>query len=179
MRTSLHRDSQAEQSSLLFGPFQVVRNLTEMIQQQSLGWSARPMEKWTGLSMLQVNSYAGIKRENRVGQMLRQHGASYRSLEKKRARSFLQTGSSLRALPKLPDSWDWSDVNGRSFLEPVMDQSECGSCYVASAMRMLTARHKINQNDTNVLPWHPGRDATVFLHSPPLPRTLAQRQRDT
>jgi len=127
---------------------QVVNNLTERIQQQSLGWSARPIEKWTGLSMLQVNSYAGIKRENRVGQMLRQHGAKLKPY-----RSFLQTGSSLRAKPKLPDSWDWSDVNGRSFLEPVMDQSECGSCYVASAMRMLTARHKINQNDTNALPW--------------------------
>ena len=130
------------------------------------------MEKWTGLSMLQVNSYAGIKRENRVGQMLRQHGAKLKPY-----RSFLQTGSSLRAKPKLPDSWDWSDVNGRSFLEPVMDQSECGSCYVASAMRMLTARHKINQNDTNALPWHPGSNNSLPpLPSPPLP---AQRQSDT
>jgi len=38
-------------------------------------------------------------------------------------------------------------------LEPVMDQADCGSCYAASSMRMLTARHKIKQNDTEALPW--------------------------
>ena len=109
------------------------------------------MEKWNGLSMLQVNSYAGIKRDNRAGDMLRQHGASYKQVAGHvKRRSFLQTGAS-RA--ELPESWDWSDVGGRSFLEPVMDQSECGSCYVASAIRMLTARHKIKTNDTEAVPW--------------------------
>ena len=110
------------------------------------------MEKWNGLSMLQVNSYAGIKRENHAREMLRQHGASqFRQVSgRAKRRSFLQTGTSKA---KLPDSWDWSDVGGRSFLEPVMDQSECGSCYVASAMRMLTARHKIKSNDTEAVPW--------------------------
>merc|ERR1719230_2568696 len=40
-----------------------------------------------------------------------------------------------------------------SWLEPVMDQSGCGSCYAASSVRMLTARHKIKINDTEALPW--------------------------
>jgi len=34
-----------------------------------------------------------------------------------------------------------------------MDQGECGSCYDASTMRMLTARHKINLNNTEAIPW--------------------------
>ena len=141
---------------------QVVDQLAEKIQRESLKWNARPMDKWNGLSMLQVNSYAGIKRENRAEDMLRQHGASYKRLSGHvKRRSFLQTGS-VRAhaahATELPESWDWSNVNGLSFLEPVMDQSECGSCYVASAMRMLTARHKIKQNDTEALPWWLGCD---------------------
>merc|ERR1719482_783248 len=63
------------------------------------------------------------------------------------ARSFLQRVS------ELPKAWDWADANGINFLEPVMDQADCGSCYAASSVRMLTARHKIKLNDTNALPW--------------------------
>jgi cathepsin C len=63
------------------------------------------------------------------------------------ARSFLQR------ISELPSAWDWADVNGMNYLEPVMDQADCGSCYAASSVRMLTARHKIKTNDTNALPW--------------------------
>merc|ERR1719160_823274 len=62
-------------------------------------------------------------------------------------RSFLQA----KGL-KLPESWDWSDQDD-NWLEPVMDQQDCGSCYAASSMRMLTARHKIAQKDPDALPW--------------------------
>mmetsp|Transcript_14264 Transcript_14264/g.44875 ORF Transcript_14264/g.44875 Transcript_14264/m.44875 type:complete len:382 (+) Transcript_14264:88-1233(+) len=68
-------------------------------------------------------------------------------------RSFLQRGPSEKARGELPRTWDWSAARGRNFLEPVMDQADCGSCYAAAAMRMLTARHKIHQNDTGVPPW--------------------------
>merc|ERR1719191_1586362 len=67
-------------------------------------------------------------------------------IEAPRASSFLQRKKDL------PKSFDWSDHEGKNFLEPVMDQSDCGSCYAASSMRMLTARHKIRQNDLNALP---------------------------
>jgi len=53
----------------------------------------------------------------------------------------------------VPESFDWTDVNGMDYTEPVMDQGDCGSCYDASTMRMLSARHKITQNDTTAIPW--------------------------
>jgi len=37
-----------------------------------------------------------------------------------------------------------------------MDQGEFGSCYAASSVRMLTARHKIKQNKTHLVPWSIG-----------------------
>merc|ERR1719229_124204 len=65
-------------------------------------------------------------------------------------RSFLQRSRAA----KLPTAWDWSNAtDGMDWLEPVMDQSDCGSCYAASTMRMLTTRHKIKQNDSSLLPW--------------------------
>mmetsp|Transcript_111078 Transcript_111078/g.175081 ORF Transcript_111078/g.175081 Transcript_111078/m.175081 type:complete len:554 (-) Transcript_111078:88-1749(-) len=54
----------------------------------------------------------------------------------------------------LPREFDWRKARGgRNFLEPVMDQADCGSCYAVSTMRMLTARHKVKTNNTNAEPW--------------------------
>lgn len=50
---------------------------------------------------------------------------------------------------ELPKSFDWRNARGgRNFVEPVMDQSDCGSCYMVSTLRMLTARHKVATNNT-------------------------------
>merc|ERR1719389_1258224 len=80
--------------------------------------------------------------------MMAQHFAS-----SSRERSFLQQYQKLRG-GKLPAFFDWSNAtDGLNYLEPVMDQADCGSCYDASTMRMLTARHKINLNNTEAIPW--------------------------
>merc|ERR1719343_1503408 len=80
---------------------------------------------------------------------------SQRKLEPVRRASFLQRQDQGRRakVGPVPDSFSWNDVNGIDYTEPVMDQGDCGSCYDASTMRMLTARHKINLNDTTATPW--------------------------
>lgn len=142
----------------------VVSDINERIKSLTALWKARVMPKWTGKTMAQVNEYAGLKRDESARelhkQMLRQHAESHRQHKHHRNHHlrnspiFLQKESQEhRGSATLPKAWDWGDVNGQDYLEPVMDQSECGSCYAASAMRMLTARHKIKQNDTSALPW--------------------------
>jgi cathepsin C len=65
-----------------------------------------------------------------------------------RHRSFLQQVS------KLPETFDWSNASGGiDWLEPVMDQGDCGSCYAASTMRMISTRHKIAMNDPDTIPF--------------------------
>lgn len=55
---------------------------------------------------------------------------------------------------KLPDSWDWRNASGgKNFLEPVIDQGDCGSCYTVSTVRMMSARNKIRLNDPTLLPF--------------------------
>lgn len=131
-----------------------VSQINERNAQLQLGWKAREMPQWNGRTMRQVNTYAGIPRALSKKQsrddMLRQPSQSEAG---QRPPSFLQLARRSRGASQLPKEWDWSDVNGQDFLEPVMDQADCGSCYAASSMRMLTARHKINLNDTDAIPW--------------------------
>jgi len=94
--------------------------------------------------MREINEYVGLKRT----QPRKEFHREMLKQAKPVSQSFLQ-----REAPNLPKTWDWSDANGINYLEPVMDQADCGSCYAASSVRMLTARHKIRQNDTNALPW--------------------------
>uniref|UniRef100_A0A1I8IVI1 Pept_C1 domain-containing protein n=1 Tax=Macrostomum lignano TaxID=282301 RepID=A0A1I8IVI1_9PLAT len=50
----------------------------------------------------------------------------------------------------LPDSWDWRQVNGQSYVSPVRNQASCGSCYSFSSTGMLEARLKIlTRNSVN------------------------------
>jgi cathepsin C len=131
----------------------VVTKVNHRINLLQLGWKARVMPKWYGRTMREVNGYAGLKRSEKSRElhkdMIRQH-----ALRHSRSQSFLQRAPGTHsAATKLPTTWDWSKVNGRNFLEPVMDQADCGSCYAASSMRMLSARHKIKLNATDALPW--------------------------
>eukprot|EP00747_Dinoflagellata_sp_TGD_P162112 gnl/TRDRNA2_/TRDRNA2_179347_c0_seq1.p1 gnl/TRDRNA2_/TRDRNA2_179347_c0~~gnl/TRDRNA2_/TRDRNA2_179347_c0_seq1.p1 ORF type:complete len:561 (+),score=143.85 gnl/TRDRNA2_/TRDRNA2_179347_c0_seq1:179-1861(+) len=133
-----------------------VAKLNKKISMLQLGWTARVMPQFNGRTMREINTYAGLKRSEQQRQihrdMLRQHMP-----HAPRKESFLQRGmpqsGNKAAGSNPPKSFDWSNVEGKNFLEPVMDQGECGSCYVASSVRMLTARHKIRQNDTEALPW--------------------------
>jgi len=59
-----------------------------------------------------------------------------------------------QAEAELPKNVDWTNATGGlNFLEPVMDQEQCGSCWAVAGMRMMTARHKIAQRNPEALPW--------------------------
>eukprot|EP00747_Dinoflagellata_sp_TGD_P166414 gnl/TRDRNA2_/TRDRNA2_189164_c0_seq1.p1 gnl/TRDRNA2_/TRDRNA2_189164_c0~~gnl/TRDRNA2_/TRDRNA2_189164_c0_seq1.p1 ORF type:complete len:552 (+),score=122.72 gnl/TRDRNA2_/TRDRNA2_189164_c0_seq1:89-1744(+) len=125
----------------------IVSKLNAKLAMLQLGWRAREVPKWNGRTRSQMNAYAGHRRPQEAKQLHR----AMASPPQGRGRSFLQRTSG--GHQKLPESFDWSNISGINYLEPVMDQSECGSCYAASSVRMLTARHKIKINDTEALPW--------------------------
>jgi len=56
-------------------------------------------------------------------------------------------------ISEIPKEFHWGDVDGRNYLEPVLDQGECGSCYAVSTTRMLSARHKIRLDDPHHVPF--------------------------
>jgi len=123
-----------------------VAKLNQKLNMLQLGWRARVMPKWNGRTMREVNGYAGIKRKT-SRRVFHREMLLQRSMSSQASRSFLQRG------PSSPKDFDWSNASNNDFLEPVMDQADCGSCYAASSVRMLTARHKIQMNNTDLLPW--------------------------
>eukprot|EP00929_Paragymnodinium_shiwhaense_P000521 TRINITY_DN10075_c0_g2_i3.p1 TRINITY_DN10075_c0_g2~~TRINITY_DN10075_c0_g2_i3.p1 ORF type:complete len:549 (+),score=151.65 TRINITY_DN10075_c0_g2_i3:106-1752(+) len=136
-----------------------VEKLNKKLAMLQLGWKARTMPKWNGRTMREVNGYAGIRRTVPVRDlhtdMLAQRSAASGSVAPVRKHSFLQKDEVTKKPRngKIPETFDWSAADGIDFLEPVMDQADCGSCYDASTMRMLTVRHKINLNNTEAIPW--------------------------
>jgi cathepsin C len=43
----------------------------------------------------------------------------------------------------IPSHWDWSNVNGESFVDPVINQGNCGSCYSVATSDMISSRSRI------------------------------------
>eukprot|EP00746_Dinoflagellata_sp_MGD_P125278 gnl/MRDRNA2_/MRDRNA2_60016_c0_seq1.p1 gnl/MRDRNA2_/MRDRNA2_60016_c0~~gnl/MRDRNA2_/MRDRNA2_60016_c0_seq1.p1 ORF type:complete len:537 (-),score=110.83 gnl/MRDRNA2_/MRDRNA2_60016_c0_seq1:25-1635(-) len=127
-----------------------VAKLNKKLAMLQLGWKARVMPKWIGKTVSEINSYAGIRRSSNMKKM---HMDMLKQNAKSNPRSFLQAKGIKQHMEKLPEAWDWSNVSNVDYLEPVMDQGSCGSCYAASTMRMLSARHKIATKNPDALPW--------------------------
>jgi len=123
-----------------------VKNLNIGLGMLQMGWTAREHTKWNGLSLSEVNRKMGLQRTARRRDLHRDMLQQREKASPVATHSFLKKDST-------PQSWDWGKAHGQNFLEPVMDQGDCGSCYAASSVRMLTARHKIKTNNTKAVPW--------------------------
>jgi cathepsin C len=44
---------------------------------------------------------------------------------------------------ELPKHWDWRNVKGENYINPVLNQGNCGSCYATAAMDALSSRVRI------------------------------------
>jgi len=149
------------------------------VYHQFVGKSLRELNSYAGITRTAPRSLAGIPKRNALLQLAQDSCPELPTVKrskpgevlprlmlkgqkplkpcqlKKQLQTFAQPVDPLilEIEKTLPKEFQWGKVGGRSFLEPVMDQSDCGSCYVVSTMRMLTARHKIRTNNTNAEPW--------------------------
>jgi cathepsin C len=118
---------------------------------QSL-WTAKPHDWLVGKSLRDMNGMAGISRTTSASEQRAVDpffkpprpatGAPPSFLQSGARRSFL----SAREAP-LPESWNWGNVSGVSYLDDVLDQGACGSCYAVATTRMLSARHRVRRRD--------------------------------
>lgn len=113
----------------------------DLINEAQDWWTATVYPWFAGRSVRDMNQKAGIRRV-----------LPSRPNVTNLPSSFLQA-KSLRGNPKHSKSWDWRNVSGRNYLDDVIDQGECGSCYTVATIRMLSARHRIKQGDASLEPF--------------------------
>jgi len=111
-------------------------------QRQGATWTAKVYPRWLGKSMRELALLQGIER--RWTRSDARKGVHQPSVYLQNLR-----GNSTA----MPADLDWRSKDGLNFLEPVMDQGSCGSCYAVAGMRMLTARHRISQKDPTMEPF--------------------------
>jgi len=118
-------------------------------------WTAKPHERWFGKSLRQLNGLAGIFRSFSASEQRERAGAGVSFLQRANTRN-RRAGGVQGLLPDetpLPRTWDWRNVDGVNYLDPVIDQGECGSCYAVATTHMLSARHRIRQQDPTIEPF--------------------------
>jgi len=124
------------------GTFQ--QNVASALNFLQLGWTARVYDQFAGKTPRQLNRLAGSK-HNRMR-------ADRKAEVDKTATSFLGVSSKHRRIhrssAKGGDAFDWRNKDGTNFLESVVTQGDCGSCYTISTVHMLTARNKIRAGTT-------------------------------
>jgi C1A family cysteine protease len=54
------------------------------------------------------------------------------------------------AVPQLPAAWDWRNVNGQNFVDPVRNQGGCGSCVAFASAAAVEAHWQIQKGQPNL-----------------------------
>jgi len=116
-------------------------SVAEALNFLQLGWTATAYtDKFSGKSPRELNRFAGVPRP-----MPRKQ----KSAEAASFSSLMSLGSHVRRTLMGSDTFDWRNKDGTNWLEPVVTQGDCGSCYTISTVHMLTARNKIKKGSTS------------------------------
>jgi cathepsin C len=107
-----------------------------------LGWTAAKYEIFQGKTPRDLNKFAGVRHARTLPHLkpvpVEADSAEYSS--------FLGLGSRVRRVTGV-DSFDWRNADGQNWLQPVVAQGDCGSCYTISTVHMLTSRNRIKHGD--------------------------------
>lgn len=106
-------------------------------------WKATVYDRFVGKTLQELNALAGIFRPF-TRQKSREADPDFGApsfLQRARRRS-----KAVKGRRPLPTQWDWRNVSGRNFLDEVIDQGTCGSCYMVATTHMLAARYRIKHD---------------------------------
>lgn len=114
------------------------RNVADALNLLQLGWKARVYRHLVNKTARAINKHAGLRRNI---------PRSTKKLGRHRAKAFLEI------VEDLPGSLDWRDKDGSNYLDSVLTQGDCGSCYSISTLRMLSARNRVRAGDPKLAPF--------------------------
>ena len=115
-------------------------------------WKAGISDYFKGLSLVEVNRRIGMKRSRKekpkaempifLQQAANNNSWSQLGLtDTDSLIAFLNTPLDQIPSESLPENWDWTDINGQSFVPfKARNQGNCGSCYALATSEMLESR---------------------------------------
>lgn len=123
------------------------QSVTDALNFLQLGWTASAYEQFKGKTPRELNRFAGVRRSRP-----HPHAKAPGSMTSSPFTSFLGMASRHRRIHRSSfngDDFDWRNKDGTNFLEPVVTQGDCGSCYTIATVHMLTARNRIRVGSTS------------------------------
>ncbi|KAG9335279.1 hypothetical protein JZ751_005459 [Albula glossodonta] len=121
-----------KQSLLYQRPYKQNHDFVRAINSVQKSWKATAYSEHEGFTMEELLRRAG-GRDSRIP---------------RRVQPAPVTAEAAKMAARLPDHWDWRNVNGVNYVSPVRNQASCGSCYSFATMGMLESRIRIRTNNT-------------------------------
>jgi cathepsin C len=122
-------------------------------------WTAELNPKFKGMTMMQLNQKIGKKQHIVTADIVKPNipdVSKYKDLDFSRLSKtddesliyFWDVPGEAIPSEALPDHWDWSDINGVSYVtDKIRDQGNCGSCYAITTAEMLESRLRVLTNN--------------------------------
>jgi len=98
----------------------------------SCKWKAKVYPQFAGKKLSELHSMGGMRVVEEYKQMKKMARATPIEL--------IQEETDTSALPK---HFDWRNVDGENYINPVMNQGSCGSCYATSSLDAIASRVRI------------------------------------
>lgn len=102
-------------------------------------WKAHAYAHLTNKTARSMNKDAGIRRN--IPRSSKKSG---------KAKAFLEIGS---VLEDVPETFSWRNKDGKNYLDHIITQGDCGSCYSISTLRMLSARNRVRAGNPKLAPF--------------------------
>ncbi|OMJ73006.1 hypothetical protein SteCoe_28410 [Stentor coeruleus] len=118
-------------------------------------WTAGINPKFKGMTMMQLNQKVGTKQRTLTSDIVKPNIPDinqYKDLDFSRLSQtdhesliyFWDIPSGVLPSDALPKNWDWSNINGVSYVtDKIRDQGNCGSCYAITTVEMLESRLRV------------------------------------
>lgn len=134
----------------------------EMLNSAQTQWKAGMSERFAGKTLGQLNQSVGVKQKKSkefvqapvmiqtVTELPNDRTSMLKSTDAESLTAFLYSSTDSIPTEALPEEWDWSDIDGVSYVSNPREQGDCGSCYTISTVGMLESRLRIKTGKINI-----------------------------